>query len=114
MLGSFLVGLSQLLAGFSIDSLVGLFFLFGPVQGAGSALVYLSTVPLLSQYFEKRRGLATGICYSAAGLGGAFFSIVSQALISRFDLKWAYHVNGLIAIAVCLRKYLGSNECYHY
>lgn len=104
ILGALLVSLSQLLAGFSTKSLVGLFILFGPIQGVGSAFCFLSTVPLISQYFDKRRGLATGLCYSSAGIGGAVLSLLESALIERFSVKWAYHAVGLLSLTICIRE----------
>lgn len=103
VLGSVLLGLSQILASFALTNIAALVFLFGPVQGCASALLYLSSVPILSQYFHERRALATGVCYSAAGVGGAVLSIVAQNVIARHGVVWAYRVLGLMSLAICLR-----------
>lgn len=112
-LGSVLLGLSQILASFSLTNIAALVILFGPVQGCGSALLYLSSVPLLSQYFHKRRALATGICYSAAGIGGAILSVLSQQVIARHGVAWAYRVLGLVSLAICLRQSRTLNAFNH-
>jgi hypothetical protein len=43
-----------------------------------------------SQWFDKKRGLCTGIASCGAGLGGAVYSIVCNLLIVHSSLKICY------------------------
>ena len=53
---------------------------YGVIGGFGLGAMYLPSVVIVSQYFEKKRGLATGL----AGCGsGKYFRIESSGI-----LKW--------------------------
>jgi len=78
------------LAGFSLDNLIGMIFLQGFAFGSSISLVYLVRSPptsepiadgqtaytIPSQWFMKKRGLSTGIASAGGGIGGAIWSIV--------------------------------------
>ncbi|KAH8085933.1 major facilitator superfamily domain-containing protein [Filobasidium floriforme] len=80
---------SLALSGFATDSLGGLIFLQGVCYGISSGMLYLPAYTIPSQYFDKKRGLATGIASSGGALGGAFWSLPaaytlrSRALATR-------------------------------
>lgn len=47
----------------------------GILFGIGAALCFNSTCSLPSQYFKKKRGLATGVVFGAGGIGAAVISL---------------------------------------
>ena len=62
-------------------------FLFG----AGAAGAFPNAVKSLERWFPAGgRGRATGIVIMAALLGGAASPVVAEALIQRFDWRWAF------------------------
>ncbi len=62
-------------------------FLFG----AGAAGAFPNAVRSLERWFPAGgRGTATGIVIMAALLGGAASPVVAEALIQRFDWRWAF------------------------
>ncbi|GAA5866030.1 hypothetical protein JCM8547_002920 [Rhodosporidiobolus lusitaniae] len=96
--GSVATFLSLIASGLLHNSLPGLFvmqgFVLGVAQGVGMALFL--AVP--SQWFLKRRGLATGLATSGSGTGGGLGS-----LILRGTIKLGYR-NALLI-------YAGINGC---
>ena len=47
-----------------------LFLSQGILVGMGCGLIYVPTLPIVSQWFHKRRGLANGITSAGSGIGG--------------------------------------------
>jgi len=50
--------------------------------------------PLPSQFFMRKRGLATGITSCGGGIGGAVWSVIIDKLIHKVGLPWTYRVMG--------------------
>lgn len=73
----------------------------GVMFGLGGGLVFLSTISITSQYFEKRRGFANGIVVSGSGIGGLILAPLTNALISKLSLQWSQRIIGL-SMLVCL------------
>lgn len=104
----------ELLSGFSAKSVGGLFVTTGLLTGYGVSLCFivrshLSYTALTSdsrsekvssigpaQWFRARKGLATGIVFSAGGVGGAIFSLVLEKLMDRVGVPWTFRIIALI------------------
>jgi MFS family permease len=63
---------------------------------------YMTGPLLISNWFEKKRGLAMGIAMSCTGIFGAIFSIVGGQLIASAGYKQAYIILGLVALLMML------------
>ncbi|KAJ1557275.1 hypothetical protein HK405_000381, partial [Cladochytrium tenue] len=98
LVGSVVLFAGLLLASFSTQ-LWQLFLTQGVLVGAGSSLAYFPAVALPSQYFTRRRGLATGLAVAGAGVGGLVLAEVTQVLIDRLGVQWALRVSAFIALA---------------
>ncbi|KAF9203629.1 hypothetical protein BGZ59_001518, partial [Podila verticillata] len=63
----------------------------------------------LTQWFNKRRGLASGISVAGSGIGGAALAPLNRFLISKVGFRWALRVMGLsfvviiFSVLVCIR-----------
>ncbi|CAH2353416.1 uncharacterized transporter Esbp6p [[Candida] railenensis] len=78
----------------------------GFLVGVSVSFVYLPATLMLSTWFEKRKATAMGIAVSGSGLGGVFFSLVVQKIMSETgDQKWALRmcafVSGFVALIAC-------------
>ena len=69
----------------------------GVLVGCGIGFLYIPCLPVLSQWFERRRSLANGISAAGSGVGGAAFSWGTEAIIQRFGIGWALRITGIIA-----------------
>ncbi|KAL2159227.1 hypothetical protein VTH06DRAFT_2659 [Thermothelomyces fergusii] len=66
------------------------------VAGAAAAVPTTTAFTVVGQWFDKRKGLATGCVTLGAPLGGIFFSLVLQTL---FD-KYSWRTSALVLAAV--------------
>ncbi|KAG9388003.1 MFS transporter protein [Pyrenophora tritici-repentis] len=69
----------------------------GVLIGCGIGFLYIPCLPVLSQWFEKRRSLANGISAAGSGVGGAAFAWGTEAIIQRFSIGWALRITSIIA-----------------
>lgn len=77
--------------------------LLAPVVGIGAALVGPVTInTILSRWFQKGLGIATGIAFSFSGVAGAVISVAMERLISSQGWRAGYAVNGLIELVFVL------------
>jgi MFS family permease len=70
----------------------------GVLIGCGIGCLYIPALPILSQWFLKRRSLANGISAAGSGVGGACFTWGTEAIIQRWGISWALRITGLIAL----------------
>ncbi|KAJ3288089.1 hypothetical protein HDU79_005101 [Rhizoclosmatium sp. JEL0117] len=76
--------------------------MIGLMYGTGASLIYFPAVSLPSQYFEKRRGLATGIAVAGTGCGGLVFSVLTEKLISSVGLGWTLRITAILCFALMM------------
>lgn len=72
----------------------------GILVGLGIGLIYVPSLPILSQWFDARRSLANGISSAGSGFGGALFAWTTGAIIDAFGLQWALCTTGIITFAL--------------
>ncbi|KIJ69501.1 hypothetical protein HYDPIDRAFT_24336 [Hydnomerulius pinastri MD-312] len=100
ILGCCLLGVGQILNGFSANSVGGLFFTNGIILGLGNSLCFLACGTLSSQWFKRRRGLANGLVFAGGGIGGCAQSIAMQALINKVGIPWTFRIMGFVTLLV--------------
>lgn len=54
-----------------------------------------------AHWFDSKRGLATGLCVSGAGVGGLALAAVTQTMIDQVGFRWALRYLGIGGGAVC-------------
>ncbi|KAJ6497558.1 major facilitator superfamily domain-containing protein [Mycena sanguinolenta] len=70
----------------------------GFVTGISAGIVYGPTTAVIGHWFQKRRGIATGILATGSSLGGTLFPIVARNLIPRVGFPWTLRIIGFILI----------------
>lgn len=70
----------------------------GALVGLGVGFVYIPTIPVLSQWFDKRRSLANGITAAGSGIGGLIFSLATGTMINNLGLAWTLRIIGIITL----------------
>lgn len=95
-----LIGIALQTAGFISASFASqiwhLYLSQGVLIGIGLNFIFVPCAPVLSQWFERKRSLATGISAAGAGVGGLLFSFGVQAMIEHISLPWTFRVTALI------------------
>ncbi|KAL1925517.1 uncharacterized protein VTP21DRAFT_400 [Calcarisporiella thermophila] len=72
------------------------------VFGIGCSLLFISSIALPAQWFEKRRALAVGICSSGSGIGGLVLAPLARHLINIMGFRWCLRVMAFISFALCI------------
>lgn len=67
-----------------------------------SSFNFMVVSALPSQYFSRKKGLATGIVYAGGGLGGAVLAPGIDALLGRVGVAWTFRIMGVIVLATGL------------
>lgn len=63
-------------------------------------MLYIPTIPILSQWFDKRRSLANGITAAGSGIGGLMFSLTMGASIVSLGHAWSLRIIGIVVLVV--------------
>jgi MFS family permease len=74
----------------------------GCLVGLGVGFVYIPSIATISQWFDRKRSLANGICTAGSGIGGLIFSLATGAMIDDLGLPWALRIIGCISCCVNL------------
>ncbi|KZC11903.1 PREDICTED: monocarboxylate transporter 12 [Dufourea novaeangliae] len=83
-------------------SLIHLFFTFGILTGIGGGLSTTPGIILVSQYFDKHRALANGICVSGTAAGSFVFPLLIEVLVESFGFHGTILLLGGCMLHVCV------------
>ncbi|KAJ5779689.1 major facilitator superfamily domain-containing protein [Penicillium paradoxum] len=101
-----LIGLGLLAAGYISASfserIWHLYLSQGILIGFGVGFIYVPSIAILSQWFDKRRSLANGISAAGSGIGGLIFSFMDGSIIQRMSVAWALRFTAIISCSVLL------------
>ncbi|KAF9284935.1 hypothetical protein BGZ68_004286 [Mortierella alpina] len=84
-----------------------LYITVGLLFGSGGCLVYFTSITVLAQYFNRRRGVVVGIAISGSGVGASVMAPVLRYLLSQLDFRWTMRILGgcmfvCLSLAACL------------
>ncbi|XP_012528579.1 monocarboxylate transporter 12 [Monomorium pharaonis] len=82
--------------------LIHLFFTFGVLTGIGGGLSTTPGIILVSQYFDKHRALANGICVSGTAAGSFVFPLLIEFLVRDFGFHGTILLLGGCMLHVCV------------
>ncbi|CAK9812327.1 Monocarboxylate transporter 9 [Anthophora quadrimaculata] len=83
-------------------NLIHLFFTFGVLTGIGGGLSTTPGIILVSQYFDKHRALANGICVSGTAAGSFVFPLLIKVLVETFGFHGTILLLGGCMLHVCV------------
>ena len=98
--GTFVMGLG-LIALYFLHSLWYLYLMYC-LMGIGYCGLYISSMAVVSNWFVKKRGTATGIMFMGIGAGGLVFAPVTNYCILTFGWRLTYIILGLITWVVTI------------
>ncbi|KAI1381992.1 MFS general substrate transporter [Hypoxylon crocopeplum] len=102
LLGVFFMGIGETMASFTTHSIGGLFATESVVMGIGVSLCFMVTSVTPAQYFKNRRGLANGMVYAGAGLGGTCIAFVMDVINERLGPEWTFRIIGIAMLGTGL------------
>jgi len=97
--GGALTGISLAVACMA-TSVSGLCIIVGLLSGIGLALVYVSSLFIVTIYFERRRGLATGIAVTGSGMGALAFPPLIEWLNELYSWQGSMLITGGIFLHI--------------
>ncbi|KAF9410757.1 hypothetical protein BGZ94_001535, partial [Podila epigama] len=97
--GAVISGCGMILASFT-TSLWQLYLTQGVLFGLGAGMAIFPSITIPVQWFDKRRGLASGITVAGSGAGGASLAPLNRFLISKVGYKWALRCMGISSIVI--------------
>ncbi|KAJ3215111.1 hypothetical protein HDU67_000815 [Dinochytrium kinnereticum] len=97
IIGASIISIGLILGSFCTQ-IWQLFITQGLLTGIGSSLAYFPAVSAPSQWFLKKRGLATGIAVSGSGIGGLVLTLATQRMLESLGFAWTLRVTGIFAI----------------
>ncbi|KAG0347844.1 hypothetical protein BG004_006794 [Podila humilis] len=116
--GALISGSGIILASFAKE-LWQLYLTQGVLFGLGAGMSIFTSIAVPVQWFDKRRGLASGICVAGSGIGGASLAPLSRYLISHVGYQWALRIIGLSTIVIvwsvmwCIRTRIPKSVSRH-
>ncbi|KAG0001087.1 hypothetical protein BGZ65_003812 [Modicella reniformis] len=99
--GIFISGSGMIMASFA-QNVWQLYLSQGLMFGFGAGMALFNSVAIPVQWFDKKRGLASGITVAGSGLGGATLASLNRWIISRAGYKWALRTMGISSITIVL------------
>ena len=75
---------------------------FSIPAGLGTAFLYPSIQSCVQKWYQGRKGFATGITGAAAGLSGAFLTLLVRLTVPRWGIRGAFWTLAGAALPVCL------------
>ena len=64
--------------------------------GIGGCIAYSPSILFMSEWFDKRRGLAFGIVWAGSGVSGVIFPLVLERLLRQFGFRTTLRVMSVI------------------
>lgn len=71
----------------------------GVLGGISSAVITTVSISVLSHWFYRRRGLASGICMAGSSTGGAIIPLLLRTLFQKYDWLWSIRIIAFMALA---------------
>lgn len=83
-------------------ALVCILLSYGCIMGIGLGIGYLTPVKTLMLWFDKRKGLATGISIMGFGLAKAIATPIMEALQNSFGISAMFYILGAVYFAMMM------------
>jgi MFS family permease len=73
---------------------------YGVLAGISSAFLTTTALAVVAHWFEKKRGLASGIAFVGSSVGGIMFPLVLKSLFGRLSWAWSIRIVALIVVGM--------------
>ncbi|KAF9186873.1 hypothetical protein BGZ51_001729 [Haplosporangium sp. Z 767] len=105
------LGVLNVTAGFLGTSFITqywhLYITIGLLYGCGGSLVYFTSITVLAQYFNKRRGVVVGIAVSGSGVGASVMAPLLRWMLAEIGFRWTMRImSGCVFVCLGLTAIL--------
>lgn len=73
----------------------------GICVGLGAGCLFVPSVAILPQYFQKKRALANGLAASGSSFGGVIYPVMFNQLRNQVGFPWATRAIAFVSLATC-------------
>jgi len=109
--GGLIAALGMLLTAF-VTEIWQLYFTYSFMVGLGDGVFYVTSVTIISRWFEDKRPLAIGIATSGVPLSGLIFNTVVAWLITNLGVRNAFIAVGVIIAIFVLSAFVMRSYPY--
>ncbi|KAJ4286185.1 hypothetical protein N0V88_008129 [Collariella sp. IMI 366227] len=74
----------------------------GVLFGIGGCFAYCPSILYIDEWFDRRKGMAYGIMWSAAGFGGVVLPLLLEFLLSAYGFQTALHVWAVVLFVLSI------------
>lgn len=100
-ISGFFIGLSYLLMA-TVSTIWQIYLFYGVLLSIGMAGIMVPLPSIVARWFSDRRGLATGITLTGAGVGTVIMPPLANQLILSYSWRMSYVIIGLIALVLII------------
>lgn len=75
---------------------------YGLITGVGMGIIYVISYTTVSRWFERRRGVATGIATAGTGIGASLLPLVANLLLTQYSWQEAYFIVTVVMVGLLL------------
>lgn len=83
-------------------SIYFMMILYGVIGGISTGCTYIASLIIIAEYFDKKKGIATGICMAGSGVGAFAFAPFIEWLLTVMNWKSVMILLGGILLQCCL------------
>ena len=102
IIGITVLGLAEIMSGFTTSNIGGMFGTSGVLAGVGVCLLYSISNNLPAQYFSSKLGTANGLVKLGGGIGATVLAIALEASIQKLGIEWTFRILGFTTLATGL------------
>jgi MCP family monocarboxylic acid transporter-like MFS transporter 14 len=101
MVGAIITG-SMYAASAYAPSIYFIMATYGLIGGITTGCTYIASLIIIADYFDKKQGMATGVCMAGSGVGAFAYAPLSQILLNYLGWKYALIAFGGSILVCCL------------
>lgn len=73
---------------------------YGVLGGVSSAFLTTTALAVVAHWFERKRGLASGIAFVGSSVGGIMFPLILKSVLARRSWAWSLRIIALIVLGM--------------
>ena len=102
VMGGAIVTSATFLATAFAPNLIFIQVIYGVIGGVASGCVYIASLIIIADYFDRLKGISTGITMAGSGVGSFVFAPLVQGLIRSYDWKFTLIIVSCIMFQCCV------------